>query len=459
MTYDADLARLANAVGRLLASGSTPAAALRGAEPPAATACRDAVVVAMRGLAASVSSAGLSRGIQDREFARAIAGLHDALLQLPRAAPDPMPFSRALDVAGGAVLTQWQQAARAAVALEPYQDLLRAKHAPAASRDLAALVTALPTLDADLAGLLPGRSGMNVGALLDMAAHERLVAAAARVPGVTTASGPVDVERPLIPRVAHVRNLSDTPAATLHLAALIERRGIELTVLEVRAGARVLADGVELAAALLPEDVAELRSALAPALTELMHGQVATLTKPAHDVLWLAAQIRQRLVTGLGTHNKSTLFVAETQHSGTSDMTRWLSSASHLAQRLHAGLTSLAADGKLLVPRQNRGRSQHEPHLWMPEPPAAAAHLPAIAAAQRMADIVAASDFVSSAYPAPPTGGRASTTADARAAIGRVQLALVRRSHTGVPSPAGLKAGGPAWPSRRAIRPAAPPSR
>jgi len=457
MSYDADLARLADTVGRLLASGSTPTAALRGPEPPAATACRDAVVVALSGIAASVSRAGLPHGTQDRELARAVAGLHDALLQLPRAAPDPMPFRRALDVAGSTVLTQWQQAARAAVALEPYQDLLRAQHAPAASRDLAALAGALPTLDADLAGLLPGRSSTNIDVLLDGAAHERLLVAAARVPGVGAPSEPFDVERPLVPRVAHVRNLSDTPAATRHLAALIERRGGELTMLEIRAAARVLADGVELAAALLPQRVAELHSALAPALTELMHGQVATLTKPPHEVLWLAAQIRQGLVTGLQTHNRLTLTGAEAQPNEMSDVERWLSSASYLAQRLHAGLRSLAADGKLLVPRQNPCRSQHAAYLWMPEQPAASPHLPAIAASQHVAHVLIADGLASAAGQCPtrPSAGLGAAAADACAAVDRVQLALARRGRTSAVSPLRADTRGSLAQSR-SPRPAAP---
>jgi hypothetical protein len=97
------------------------------------------------------------------------------------------------------------------------------------------------------------------------------------------------VQLPVRPRVLPVRTVADLPDATCQLTGLISARGAELTAVEARAVARVLAAGVELPARVLaapaitgPGPAAARRlSAAVPHLQQVAGQQLARPRTPA----------------------------------------------------------------------------------------------------------------------------------------------------------------------------------
>jgi len=160
MRYSDDITELARAAALLVAAGPPAAGALPDDEQLAALVCRDTVAGELRDLTRAVLQAGPDGTGADPQLLAASPphALHAALIDLPAAAEVGRPLSQALAVAGGPLTRAWQNAARAAAALERYHDVaaeLTGPNAWSLARDVADLAAALPTLDTDLATALP----------------------------------------------------------------------------------------------------------------------------------------------------------------------------------------------------------------------------------------------------------------------------------------------------------------
>jgi hypothetical protein len=227
--------------------------------------------------------------------------LHAALRDLPRLGPPQSLL--ALDLlaeVGGADLPLWQSAVQATVRLEPYTDALKTMpepHAWQAVRDLGALAAALPIIDADLGE----RHG---GVDLDHGGHGAIRAAAAELSSRVPA-GPAeqDVTLPAAAQAFPVRSLAELPHATAVLGQLVDRRGEQISALEIRAAARVIAQGTAIAARVLRagrdeldlQPVANALDDAGSALTHLHATAMATLGEPRSAIRFLAGEISNQL--------------------------------------------------------------------------------------------------------------------------------------------------------------------
>jgi len=232
VTYDSDIAAMARATAALVVTGDG-ALQLRGAEPPAAMACRDALVTALRGGLEGLASTWIHDGSAgQRQVARDLKELTDALRDLTAASPGGMSLGPALAVRGGPLTVAWQGTAREAAALEIHRGRILRSQIPAAARDLAELAVTLPLLDGDLAAALPTPPQ----ALTDAAAPARVALAAEGLRQIHGQEPAPTSSAQAAPRaIPLVRSFSDLPGATRHLAGLVEWRGSELTAAEVRA--------------------------------------------------------------------------------------------------------------------------------------------------------------------------------------------------------------------------------
>jgi len=296
MSLADDVARLAQATATLLASEAEHSV-LRGGDPPVALTCRDAVLLALRGLAADVSAqAGPP---PQRDLARTAEELRGALDRLPLVTAGGMPLREALARKAAPVAARWQEAARSGALLERHRGSLHPTEVLGTAAALAELAAALPALDSDLTAALPTLIA-RLDPALTAREHHDVTAAAGRLRTVSatlTAGHPegVDVPLPSVPRVRALRSVQDAPNATRHLAVLLQRRGEDLTLLEVRAAVRVLSAGNALAARLLPAVDVSPPVGARP-FYELQNGVVATLGRPAPAVLALSREVREQLL-------------------------------------------------------------------------------------------------------------------------------------------------------------------
>jgi len=422
VTYDSDIASLARATAALVISGDG-APHLRGAEPPAAMACRDALVTALRGGLEALTTTWRHDGsAAQRQVSRDLKELSNALNDLAAASPGGLSLGQALTVRGGPLTGAWQRTAVEAVALEVHRGRFQPSQVPAAARDLAELAATLPLLDGDLATALPSPPQ----ALTDVAAPARVALAAEalrHVPGEE--ASPTTSAQPALRAIPMVRSSRGLPRATRHLAELIERRGSELTVAEVRAAARLLADGLVLSHRLLGPTAVE---GAAPALRELMHGQTATLTRPSAAALDLVFQSRRQLANAQEALNIN----PPASQSLTSELraiaAEWLPSAAALTQALETGVRAVGRTGGLLVPRQDTGKGPDQAYLWRRVPPAEVLAQPVVRATTALTRAFA-------------SYGRASGDGDAATALRNLRVALTQTSTgdaTPTPTPAHL---------------------
>ncbi len=423
MTLASDTALLAQALAELLAAGGERPAALRGAEPPIALAARDILLTALRGRAVEVERL-TARSPAKPPLRPAVADLRAALYQLPLAASAPMPLRQAISAPTTASTRRWQQAARAATTLELHHGRPQPADVPAAAGALAQLTAALPVLDGDLAAALPSDPRGIPAALTADQEHQNLTAAAAALAERTSNWSGNDKtgvhELPTVPRVRPVRGLHDVPNATRHLAALLDRRGADLTLREVRAVARLLATGHQLAARILPGIDPALLAA-ARSLYQLQDGQAATLGRPAPPILILAGEVRHHLRQHAEQPSLPTTATEQQQLRDTT--ANWLPAAAAAAHALHAGLRDAAAAGNLYVPSQG-ARGRHPDLLW--QRARIDTELPLLTAARTASDVathLARQHRSRSLHP--------DTTA---VAVGRLQHAVAGRQAT-PPSP------------------------
>jgi len=461
--YSDDIAELARAAALLVVSGPPAAGALPDQEQQAALVCRDTVAGELRDLTRAVLQAGPDGTGADPQLLATSPphALHAALIDLPRAADIGLPLSQALAVAGGPLTRTWQDAARAAAALERYHDFaaeLTGPNAWSLARDVAELAAALPSLDADLATALPPDSPARATllqpgphALLHLAAQEMRAQTAALPPGGADTHLPP--RRPLPP----AGTLADLPDATAHLGALLSQRGAALTATETRAVTRALLDGVQLTTQVLtathhgsetdPQGPAAVAAqhlqAAVPHLQHLAYSQVATLTPPAPSVLLLARQIRERLTTLTALVDR-----LERDHRPADlarvaqPLSRWALETVPVASAVRDGLHAAATTNRLLAPRQNTPRGRGSALLWMPITAPANGPHPVLDAAARSTTALSAATGPLSAITGTPTAAdrvRAVTrqaASHASAAFSELREALHNRPQHQLPNPA-----------------------
>ncbi len=464
MRYSEDIAELARAAALLVASGPPPPGALPDNEQQAALVCRDTVAGELRDLTRAVLQAGPDGTGADPQLLATSPphALHAALIDLPAAAEVGRPLTEALAVAGGPLTQAWQDAARAAAALERYHDVaaeLTGPNAWSLARDVADLAAALPTLDTDLATALP--PGHPAGAvLLQPKPHGLLRLAAEQMRAQTAGLPPRGTDTQLPPRrpLPPVATLADLPDATAHLGALLSQRGAALTATEARAVTRALLDGVQLTAQVLtaahpgsataPPDgwvavAAQHLQAAVPHLQHLAYSQVATLTPPAPSVLLLARQIRERLTTLTALVDR-----LERDHRPADlarvaqPLSRWALETVPVASAVRDGLHAAATTNRLLAPRQNTPRGRGSALLWMPITAPANGPHPVLDAAARSTTALSAATGPLSAITGTPTAAdrvRAVTrqaASHASAAFSELREALHNRPQHQLPNPA-----------------------
>jgi len=445
VSRDDDTARLVQAVARLLVR-VPPQRMLLGREPAVALACRDAVVVALRGAAAQAETTANTSRVVGPSAARAtlITGLRVALDAVPLSTATPLPLPRALAAPPTPGTAAWRDAAVAAATLERHPGWLPAAGLPAAARTLAHLCAALPVLDADLAAALPAQPGHPHSAL--SGPHDHLRAAADDLARHLAAHGPpagspgvqVDLRNglPTRPHARPVPGLPDVPNATRHLAGLLERRGPDLTLAEVRAAVRVLSAGHTLAARVLPGVAVEQLAPAGP-LYRGLRGGVATLGEPSLPVLILAGDIHRHLTQppAQGRHSErpplpppangqptrgSLPAVGDHSEGQLQDiLVDWLPAAAALAGVIEHGLGRAAAAGNLYTVADGLPPGSPTTLLWRQARPAK--DLPLLAAARAAS---AAADTLARSGSGRPPPAPALTLA-----LARLHDALALRQH------------------------------
>ena len=502
MSYGDDVSRLARALAQLLTTDTRPPDPMTPRQMAAALTCRDTVVGAVRDLTGALlrtTPAPLAADPVQLEGSPAHA-VFGALRGLPRVAPLDLPLIDALDVRTTPPLTEWQKAARTAVALERYSDEVAALPGPDAwslARDLSALASVLPALDGDLAATLAdtasttGRCAAEpVGSaegdvtaqaaahLLDQSSHSLLQVTAAQLAAYTgdlphAAASPRGSTRLLVPPVSRI---TDLPGAARRLAEIVSHRGSRLTAIETRAVLRTVVTGVDLAARVLAEldasagehresgagpdtaglrggaeAAAHLQSAL-PDLQQVLHAQLATLTPPSQGVLLLSQQIHSKLSTASGLHD--TLTRNDSLGSGGDalgqTLARWSMTAGRVVDAVRGALQAAADSRALLAPRLDAAPGPHARLLWLPLPQPARSH-PAMQAAERAsASLHRSASALEGLLPPTaqhPSDGVRRAAADASAAFSQLNAALQSRRTNAFPDPS--RAAHPALPGAR----------
>ncbi len=408
MTYAQDMARLTSAAATLTTTPPPAAWSLPAEQVQPVLAARDTVTSALRDLAAALLRAApnTARAAADVDAVTkpvagdgALRGLQQALAALePAVGADRPNLTQALTAGGGGLTQVWLGAARAAATLEGQHTaaaLAGPTDAWAVTRDLAELCAALPYLDTDLAGALPPGHPARA-ALLHADGHGQLRLAAEHLRAQTTdltepatlpSTGPLPKARPLT-------GVSDLPAATAHLSALVHVRGPDLTAAEARAASKALAAGIKVTTQVLAQlpgpaaaDAAAHWGRAAPHLPQLLQGQLATLTPPAPGVRMLAEQIVDQLSALAKLADR-----LDNAAPGSTDLprrlqpladllARWAVPAAGLAENLHSSLTQAGAAGHLLAPRQDLRRGADARLLWLPLPPTLTGADPTVLAA------------------------------------------------------------------------------
>jgi len=368
VSYPAAFAELTAATARLLAADPAQAAAepLPAAEASRLLAARDAVVGEVRTLAglltgpsAGAGAPGLAQLIDDPAHV-----LADALRALPTVAPSRAP-SDLLGVGEDA----WAVAGRAAVALEAQHDAvweLSGAGAWSALRDVAELATAVPLLDADLAGRLPTAWVEARRQLADPVTHGlvRLAADELRTQLHGQSQEPYleQLDRPP-PRPTLLRDPAQLPEGMRRLAAVLDDVGPTVAAADVRSVTGLLALGVELterrARAAGQSGAADVLTAMTPGLRRLAAANVAALSPPDARLRMLTSEVYGQLRRLQGRPGAAALPAA----------LGWVRAAPAVAAALTGAAEASARDGWLLIRRavETRQSTSLRSNLsWLP---------------------------------------------------------------------------------------------
>jgi len=463
MTYAQDMARLTSAAATLTTTPPPAAWSLPAEQVRPVLAARDTVTSALRDLAAALllaapntprAAANIDAVTKPVAGDGALRGLQQALAALqPAVGADRPNLTQALSAGGGGLTQAWRGAARAAATLEGQHTaaaLAGPTDAWAVTRDLAELCAALPYLDTDLAGALPPGHPARA-ALLHADGHGQLRLAAEHLAQTTDLTEPATLPNtgPL-PKARPLTGVTDLPAATAHLSALVHARGPDLTATEARAASKALAAGIKVTTQVLAQlpgpaaaDAAAHWRGAAPHLPQLLQGQLATLTPPAPGVRMLAEQIVDQLSALAKLADR-----LDNAAPGSTDLprrlqpladllARWAVPAAGLAENLHSSLAQAGAAGHLLTPRQDLRRGADARLLWLPLPPTLTGADPTVLAAGSTATALAqatpALRALTQHRSSPTTTQPSAASGSPTTALARLRSAIQTRSASQLP--------------------------
>jgi hypothetical protein len=317
VSVEQDLLELARAAAELVREGTT-APPLAVNETPAVLTARDALTGSVGAALSAVIRRSAPVAAIPTTAQEVVTGpahvLAEALERRPRVGGGDLALSDALEVPCSTWGQRWQATARAATVLEGDQEHLanlgwdRAWHAV---HDLGLIASAMAYSDADLARALPQGYDTEQAQLRDHASLGMVRLAGSEVTLQTADLPPASVVRELLPPRTNrpaasampIRSAADLADGTTRLGGLLAHRGPAVSAAELRAVARVLADGFAVAARVLSRTDDR---ALVAVGSELMLGsnrlervvaaQFGTLTR--HDPLipLMAGELRNRLV-------------------------------------------------------------------------------------------------------------------------------------------------------------------
>lgn len=360
MSYGQSMAQLAYGLNGLLAEGSPgPGRPLPVESARQTLAARDLVVAEVRTLTRGLTGGGAPAhgvALELRHVATDPAHvMHQALVDLGRVgAGEVSPLQVVTSDARGARVEGWRAAARAALALEPYNDQVAALPGPAAwdaLREVSALASALPVLDRDLAQALPLSMTAARDQLTRPEPYALLTVAAAAV-AAQTADVPgwrqMLALEPAMPLSAVlVREGTQLPEATRELTRTLAQRGGRAALLDLVAAARVASYGITAVQAVAgrvevtPEQRQALQ-ALSPAAEPLIQ---AYLKRSTGDTLDNPPSVRVR---ALGTEILAG--IQQMQHTSTDlqGALLWARELPDLASTAVACLHAATEEGRFL---------------------------------------------------------------------------------------------------------------
>lgn len=383
MTYSDSITELATQVTGLLATGppSPYAEPLPADRAAVVLTARDSVVAATRGLTGALLGryASTTQGLHVEDTVNQPAlVMHSVLCTMPNTYQGERSSSDLLT--GDA--TSWATAGRAATSLEGY--LRRVRRLPmddraTALRDVAVVASAIPDLDADLAGQLPPDHPARAP-LADSTPHAllRIVSHQLRQ---TRPDGDSQYARKLDPErvtVGVLRIPRDIPDGLRQLVALVECNGPRLAAADARAVIRVVATGIDViqpagpAPAGYPDWLSGLRDA-PPALRMAATTPMATITPrdPAISVV------------GIEIHNQLRQ-LARKPDPAVAD--HWVPAAAQLSDALADCLVAAGRNGLLFVRPDDDVRGLKADDFWMPLPRIHAERNPVVGAIRQASD-------------------------------------------------------------------------
>jgi hypothetical protein len=374
---------LAGAVADLLADTSVRTTPLT--DVAAALTCRDAVVIQLRQLVGSVADmppVAQARPLEMFDVTnRPAQALQTALSGLPRASEfGTANVSTYLEKGLPPYEQRWRDAARAAVGLEAFVEVLGRvpdQHSWAVLRDLADLSAALPALDHDLSeALLPWlKGGVDLAvpyAMLTHPGHDAVRVCSTEIRSRVPAVPPATTSAPLIPAVLGGGELDK--AMNRYVRTVLDR-GPELSIGDMRAVTRLLQFGGTHAAVALERaqqavpgaDVAAaaLRQ-VAPLAEQLRDSPAKTLGPERLEVLRgsseLVARMRALAIQERGLPGGASDTVLRRLAAPALEFAKHVP---NLARALEIGVRESLAGGLMLVPSA-ADESNTTNLLWVP---------------------------------------------------------------------------------------------
>ncbi len=354
------------------------------ADATATLACRDAVVVQLRqmvGSVAGVPPVAVARPLQLFDVTHRLAqALQQSLAELPRASQ----FGEAnvevyLEKGLPTYEQRWREAARTALGLEKYVDILGRvpdEHSWSVLRDLADLSAALPALDHDLSeAILPWLKGGEDLALpfaaLTHRGHDAVRVCSTEIRSRIPAVPPSATAAPVMSPVLGTGELDQAMAR--YVRSVLDRRG-ELSIGDLRAMSRLLEYGGAHAAAVLERaapalpgaaDAAAALRQVGPLAEQLRRSPAKRLTPERLDVQRGSGELQARM-RALATQER--LLPGGASDSALQRLgAPALEFARHvpnLGRALELGVRESLAEGLMLVP-SSADRSNKSNLLWV----------------------------------------------------------------------------------------------
>lgn len=349
-------------------------------------ACRDAVVVQLRQLVGSLADTPPVAQVRLLQLFdvthRPAQALHQALAELPRAGRfGAADLNTYLEKGLPPFEQRWRDAARAALGLESYVDVLGRvpdHHSWDVLRDLADLAAALPALDHDLSeAILPwlksGEGDLAVPyTMLTHPAHDSVRVCTTEIRSRVPAVPPSTRSAPLRPAVLGGGELDK--AMGRYVRTVLDRSG-QFSIGDLRAVSRLLQFGATFAAVALEraqqavpgaEVAAAGLSQVAPLAEQLRDSPARTLGPERLDVLRDSSELLARM-NALATQERAL-------PGGASDTAlrrlaapalEFAKHVPNLARALEVGVRESLAGGLMLVPSA-ADKTNKSSLLWVP---------------------------------------------------------------------------------------------